>query len=71
MVLYIRKKMVPDYGYWLLTSIVFPLVKSGTMQMVLYIRKTKWLTRSRDIFQMVISSFIFNIETSSLKRWKA
>ena len=28
-------------------------------------------TRSRDIFQMAISSFIFNIETSGLKRWKA
>ena len=39
MILYIRKKMVPDYGYWLLTSIVFPLVKSDTMQMVLYIEK--------------------------------
>ena len=40
--------------------------------MVLYIRKKpKWLTRSRDIFQMAISSFIFNIETSGLKRWKA
>ena len=33
-------------------------------------KKIKWLTRSRDIFRMAIFSFIFNVETSSLKRWK-
>ena len=32
-------------------------------------KKTKWLTKSRDIFQITISPFIFNVETSGLKRW--
>ena len=40
-------------------------------QMVLYKKKSKWLTKSRDIFQKAISSLIFNVETSSLKRRNA
>ena len=57
--IWMKKAIYKPFFFW------FLIAWNG----LVYRKKPKWLTRSRDIFQMAISSFIFNIETSSLKRW--
>ena len=79
MVLYLRNenglvyKKTPD-GSSICNSLVYKKkpddssMCNGLVYKKSRIRIRKWLTMAGDIFQMAISSFIFNVETRSLKR---